>query len=67
MGQSNTLIRLLYMTERLLPDFGINEHGCDTINEADWVNLGIDPAKADNITALANELGIQVAQLGDIL
>lgn len=67
MGQSSTLIRLLHITERLLPDFGINEHGCDTITEADWVDLGIDPAKADDITALANELGIQVSQLGDIL
>lgn len=67
MGQSNNLIRLLHMTERLLPDFGINEHGDGTLGETDWISLGIDPARAEEITGLANELAIQIAQLGDIL
>jgi hypothetical protein len=55
------------MTERLLPDFGINEHGDGILSETDWTNLGIDPARAEEITGLANELAIQMAQLGDIL
>jgi HD-like signal output (HDOD) protein len=67
MGQAHPLLRLLHLTERLLPDFGINEHGSDAVNETDWLNLGIAPERADEIGALANELALQIAQLGEIL
>lgn len=67
MGQAHTLLRLLHLTERLLPDFGINEHGSDTVSETDWLDLGISPESADETVALANELALQMAQLGDIL
>ncbi|HEX5337919.1 MAG TPA: HDOD domain-containing protein, partial [Gallionella sp.] len=65
-ADTNPLVRLLNLAEKLLPNFGIAEHTGEPIEEREWLELGIDPAKADELTDLANELAVQAAQLADI-
>lgn len=60
----NPLVRLISLAEKLQPDFGIAEHTGGPISEQEWTDLGIDPASADEITSLADELAMQTAQLG---
>lgn len=65
LARTNPLVRLVNLAEKLLPDFGIAEHTNEAIDESEWRELSIDPARADELSALANELAIQVAQLPD--
>lgn len=62
----NPLVRLVDMAEKLQPDFGIAEHTGAAIEEHEWLSLGIDPANAEEISMLANELAVQTAQLSDL-
>lgn len=64
-GFSNPLVRLVNISEKLLPDFGIAEHTTDAIDESEWRELCIDPERADDISMLVNELAMQVVQLPD--
>lgn len=59
----NPLIRLVNIAERLMPDFGFAEHTNEPVTEAEWAELCIDAARAEEILELANELSLQVAQL----
>lgn len=61
----NPLVRLVNISEKLLPDFGITEHTYEDIEESEWRELCVDPALAETISASANELAIQVVQLPD--
>lgn len=60
----NPLVRLINLAEKLEPNFGIAEHTGDAISEHEWLSLGIDPAKSDEISNQANELAVQTAQSG---
>lgn len=64
---ANPLVRLVNIAEKLLPDFGISEHTNEAIDESEWRELCIDPVHAAEFSEIANELGIQVAQLPDTL
>lgn len=60
------LVRLINITEKILPNFGINEY-CDTIIEDhEWQKLGIDPERAEELRDSVNELAIQAAQITNI-
>jgi putative nucleotidyltransferase with HDIG domain len=61
--RTNPLVRLVNLAEKLLPDFAISEHTNAAIDESEWRELGINPDRADGITALINELAMQVVQL----
>ncbi|HEX5363904.1 MAG TPA: HDOD domain-containing protein, partial [Gallionella sp.] len=61
--RTNPLVRLVNLAEKLLPDFGIAEHTSAAIDESEWHELGIAPARADELSALVNELAMQVVQL----
>lgn len=52
------LIALLNLAEKLLPAFGITEHVSPDISEQDWLVLGIDPTRAE-------ELAVSVRQQAD--
>lgn len=65
MALGNPLVRLVNIAEKLLPDFGISEHTYEAVNESEWYELCIDPALAEELSASANELAIQVVQLPD--
>ncbi len=60
---ANPLVRLVGVAEKLLPDFGIAEHTGEVVDENEWRELCIDPARADELGALVNELALQVVQL----
>ncbi|HEU0282977.1 MAG TPA: HDOD domain-containing protein [Gallionella sp.] len=59
----NPLVRLVSLSEKVAPNFGIAEHTGDEIQEYEWIELGIDPADVEDICAQANELAVQTAQL----
>lgn len=63
----NTLVRLVNLAEKLLPNFGITEYCGKDINNEEWLELGIDPDKADELRDVINELAIQAAQIADII
>lgn len=59
------LVSLLNLSERLLPAFGIAETVDLTINESDWTELGIDPARAEELTAGVHEQAELAKQLAN--
>lgn len=59
----NPLVRLVNLSEKILPDFGIAEHTGGEIQEHEWTELGIDLAEADDIREMASELAVQAAQM----
>ena len=59
----NPLVRLVSLSEKIAPNFGIAEHTGDEIQEYEWLELGINPADVEDICAQANELAVQTAQL----
>lgn len=59
----NPLVRLVSLSEKVAPNYGIAEHTGDEIQEYEWMELGINPADVEDICAQANELAVQTAQL----
>jgi putative nucleotidyltransferase with HDIG domain len=57
------LIALINLAEKLLPSFGISEVVNTEITDEDWVALGIDPARAEELTAAVHEQAEQAKQL----
>ncbi|WP_435627324.1 HDOD domain-containing protein [Candidatus Ferrigenium straubiae] len=63
----NPLVRLVSLSEKIAPNYGIAEHTGGEIQEYEWVELGIAPADVEDICAQANELAVQTAQFsGDL-
>ncbi len=63
----NPLVRLVSLSEKIAPNFGIAEHTGDETQEYEWLELGIDLADVEGICAQANELAVQTAQLSGAL
>jgi len=61
------LVRLVNMTEKLLPDFAIIENSAQEITQQDWINLGIDPGKADSIIEEISIVAEKVKQLASVI
>ncbi len=62
----NPLARMVNLTEKLLPNFGVTEYCGTDISDQEWHALGIDPGKAEELRDTINELAIQAAQIADI-
>ncbi len=62
----NPLVRLVNLTEKLLPNFGITEYCGIEISDQEWQELGIDPDMGEELRDSVNELAIQSAQIADI-
>jgi len=62
----NPLVRLVSLTEKIVPNFGISENTGNKIQESEWLELGIDLTEVEEICNQANELAVQAAQLGDV-
>jgi putative nucleotidyltransferase with HDIG domain len=58
----NPMVLLLDIVEKLQSNFGITEHTGGEIKDQEWRALGIDPDSAEDITTIADELAIQIAQ-----
>ncbi|MEK7811543.1 MAG: HDOD domain-containing protein [Pseudomonadota bacterium] len=57
------LVALLNLTEKLLPSFGINETVDSQVRDEDWLSLGIDPARAEELSAAVLEQAAQARQV----
>lgn len=56
------LAQVIQITERLMPTPGLNEYHEESVTPEDWLALGIDPERADEITALIAEQTEQATQ-----
>lgn len=59
----NALAKLVNITEKLLPDFGIAERTNQAVEAQEWRELCIDPMCESEISVIANELALQIVQL----
>lgn len=59
---AQTLVRIVNITERLIPSFGLREFVGHQIAAEEWEALGIDPEQAEEIAAQAAEQAEQATQ-----
>ena len=56
------LARIINITEKLLPQIGLREFVGNHVTDEEWAALGIDPGKAEEISAQVNEQANEAAQ-----
>lgn len=61
-AEGQPLVRILNITEKLLPSLGLHEYVGNDVAPEEWAALGIDPARADEIAAQAAEQADQAIQ-----
>ena len=61
-AEGQPLVRIINITEKLLPTLGLREFVGNYVAPEEWVALGIDPSKADEIAEQAVEQANQAAQ-----
>jgi len=61
-GEILPLAHIIHITEKLIPLNGLHEPVEHGIAAEEWIALGIDPAKADEIAVQAQEQAEQAAQ-----
>ncbi len=66
-AEGQPLVSLVSFAERMLSAFGVPEHTEQEISEQEWIELGIDPAKADDIRQQIATVAEQASQLAGAL
>jgi putative nucleotidyltransferase with HDIG domain len=61
-AEGQPLVRIINITEKLLPQLGLREFVGNYVAPEEWAALGIDPNKAAEITEQAQEQANQAAQ-----
>ncbi len=61
-AEGQPLVRIVNITEKLLPTLGLREYVGNYVAPEEWEALGIDPERADEIAAQAVEQAEQAAQ-----
>ncbi|ADE10967.1 HDOD domain-containing protein [Sideroxydans lithotrophicus] len=61
-AEGQPLVRIVNITERLLPQLGVREYVGNYVAPEEWEALGIDPDRADEITEQVVEQANQAAQ-----
>lgn len=61
-AEGQPLVRIINITEKLLPPLGLREFVGNYVAPEEWAALGIDPSQAAAITAQAEEQANQAAQ-----
>jgi HD-like signal output (HDOD) protein len=61
-AEGQPLVRIVNITEKLLPQLGIREYVGNYVAPEEWEALGIDPDRADEITEQVVEQANQAAQ-----
>lgn len=59
--KDHPLIRMVYIAEKMLPSFGMNEQVDSGIHDSDWEALSISPTNAEEILTQAAEQADQAA------
>lgn len=57
------LVSMINIAEKILPEFGIAESAGQEVTEQEWLALGINPAKADDIRSQIAEVSEQAKEL----
>ena len=65
--EGQPLVSLISFAEKMLPALGLDEHTAQEITEQEWLDLGIDPAKADDIRAQIAVISEQTSQLANVV
>lgn len=58
-AQGQPLVSMVNIAEKILPEFCISKHKGEEVTEQEWLALGIDPAKADDIRGQIAEVAAQ--------
>jgi len=66
-AEGQPLVTLVNFAERLLSDFGLTEHTAHPITDEEWLELGINPAKAEEILEQISTVAEQASQLAGAL
>lgn len=66
-AEGQPLVRILNITEKLLPSDGLHEYVGNYVAPEEWAALGIDPDRAEEITAQAVEQADQAIQFAGSL
>jgi putative nucleotidyltransferase with HDIG domain len=61
-AEGQPLVRIISVTEKLLPPLGLREFVGNFVSPEEWAALGIDPERAEEITEQAVEQANQAAQ-----
>ncbi|MBU1426032.1 MAG: HDOD domain-containing protein [Gammaproteobacteria bacterium] len=61
-AEGQPLVRIINVTEKLLPPLGLREFVGNYVSPEEWAALGIDPERAEEITEQAVEQANQAAQ-----
>lgn len=65
--EGQPLVSMVNIAERLLSEFGISEPVEKEVGEQEWRDMGIDPAKADDIRSQVKEVAAQAAELAGVV
>lgn len=57
------LVSMISIAEKILPEFGIAETTAKEIIEQEWMDLGINPSRADDIRGKILEVAVQAKEL----
>jgi putative nucleotidyltransferase with HDIG domain len=57
------LVRLVNIAEKILGEFGVNKPSEQVIADSEWLDLGIDPEKADDLCDRVCEVATQAGQM----
>jgi HD-like signal output (HDOD) protein len=61
-SDAQPLVRIVNVTEKLIPSFGMREFVGNTVSDEEWIALGIDPERAGEIAEQAAEQAEQATQ-----
>jgi putative nucleotidyltransferase with HDIG domain len=66
-AEGQPLVRLVSFAERMLSAYGLAEHTEQEITDQEWLELGIDPAKAEEIREQITTVSEQANQLANTI
>jgi len=58
-AEGQPLVSMVHIAEKILPEFCIVKHKGEEVTDQEWLELGIDPAKADAIRSHIAEVSAQ--------
>jgi HD-like signal output (HDOD) protein len=58
-GRGQPLARMVSIADKILPEFSIAKQPKNEVSEQEWIALGIDPSKVDDILFQVREIAVQ--------
>jgi putative nucleotidyltransferase with HDIG domain len=60
------LVSMVNLAEKILPEFGLTASAESTISEQEWLDLGIDPARAERVIGQLQNVALMSKELSGI-